>query len=69
MGDRLAPSVRGRQSNGPTSTMGAIMDNYRVLGLANGEWIVLTAAATIESAEVTAAGYRSRGWTVQVIAG
>jgi hypothetical protein len=49
--------------------MGAIMDNYRVLGLANGEWIVLTAAATIESAEVTAAGYRSRGWTVQVIAG
>jgi hypothetical protein len=43
------------------------MDKFRVLGLAMGEWIVLTGAATIESAEVTAAGYRSRGWTVRVV--
>jgi hypothetical protein len=45
------------------------MDKYRVLGLAGTAWIVLTGAATIESAEVTAAAYRARGWSVRVVEG
>jgi hypothetical protein len=40
-----------------------------VLGLANGEWIVLTGAATIESAEITFAAYTARGWSCKIVEG
>jgi hypothetical protein len=43
------------------------MDKFRVLGLAMGEWIVLTGASTLAGAEITFAAWTARGWTVRIV--
>jgi hypothetical protein len=50
--------------------MGATIVTYRVEGFTKlGGWILLTGAATVESAEVTAAAYTARGWTCRIVEG
>jgi hypothetical protein len=45
------------------------MDKFGVEACIRGEWILLCGAATVEGAEVTAAAYTARGWTVRIIEG